>query len=278
MLTSLRELAQSMARNKSMSISLVVTMTVSLLLASLDLARLPDVTALQARQFLTRTSSLADVRRMWGPDVQIAIIAAPGEDGSLEAFVDPAPAGFVTGKLVVTAQLSPGALKAMRERALKTEFMDSSTRKHTLQPEDEALALAAPIVSLSFIPQARLDAEAIVARFGTPARRIRSNGHLEHFLYPDKGLDVVLDSEGLAAEHCLMIGDRMHDLLGASRKRFIAGIDPSADEASDRLGGSIAAHLVGAQAGVAAVRVHDVRETVQALEVLSAVRSVAPTT
>lgn len=67
-------------------------------------------------------------------------------------------------------------------------------------------------------------------------------------------------------------------LLGASRKRFIAGIDPSADEASDRLGGSIAAHLVGAQAGVAAVRVHDVRETVQALEVLSAVRSVAPTT
>lgn len=67
-------------------------------------------------------------------------------------------------------------------------------------------------------------------------------------------------------------------LLGASRKRFIAGIDPSAHEASDRLGGSIAAHLAGAEAGVAAVRVHDVRETVQALEVLGAIRSVAPTT
>lgn len=37
MLTSLRELLQSMARNKSMTISLVVTMTVSLLLASLGL-------------------------------------------------------------------------------------------------------------------------------------------------------------------------------------------------------------------------------------------------
>jgi len=36
-LTSLRELLQSMARNKSMTISLVVTMTVSLLLASLGL-------------------------------------------------------------------------------------------------------------------------------------------------------------------------------------------------------------------------------------------------
>lgn len=61
-------------------------------------------------------------------------------------------------------------------------------------------------------------------------------------------------------------------LLGASRKRFIAGVDPSALAASDRLGGSIAAHLAGAQAGVGAVRVHDVRETVQALDVLAAIR------
>lgn len=64
-------------------------------------------------------------------------------------------------------------------------------------------------------------------------------------------------------------------LLGASRKRFIAGIDPAAHEATDRLGGSLAAHLAGAEAGVAAVRVHDVRETVQALDVLAAIRSSA---
>ena len=60
-------------------------------------------------------------------------------------------------------------------------------------------------------------------------------------------------------------------LLGASRKRFIAAIDPLAVEAGDRLGGSLAAHLHGAMAGVAAVRVHDVRETVQALRVWGAI-------
>jgi len=63
-------------------------------------------------------------------------------------------------------------------------------------------------------------------------------------------------------------------LLGASRKRFIAGIDPSAGEATDRLGGSLASHLHGAATGVAAVRVHDVRETVQALDVLAAIKGV----
>jgi dihydropteroate synthase len=60
-------------------------------------------------------------------------------------------------------------------------------------------------------------------------------------------------------------------LLGASRKRFIAAIGPGGEDPGDRLGGSLAAALAGAQAGVAAVRVHDVAQTVQALEVQAAI-------
>lgn len=60
-------------------------------------------------------------------------------------------------------------------------------------------------------------------------------------------------------------------LLGASRKRFIAALDPLATDAGMRLGGSLALALAGARAGVAAVRVHDVRETAQALKVQAAI-------
>jgi len=60
-------------------------------------------------------------------------------------------------------------------------------------------------------------------------------------------------------------------LLGASRKSFIGALDNGAAP-DDRLGGSIAAALAGAAAGVAMVRVHDVRETVQALAVDAAIR------
>jgi len=62
-------------------------------------------------------------------------------------------------------------------------------------------------------------------------------------------------------------------LLGASRKRMIRNIDPSATEAGDRLGGSIALALEGARRGAAVIRVHDVRETVQALAVQAAVEA-----
>ncbi|HEX5378897.1 MAG TPA: dihydropteroate synthase, partial [Phenylobacterium sp.] len=62
-------------------------------------------------------------------------------------------------------------------------------------------------------------------------------------------------------------------LLGVSRKRFIARLDPAAGPADNRLPGSLAAALAGADAGVAAVRVHDVAETVQALKVWAAIRA-----
>jgi dihydropteroate synthase len=59
-------------------------------------------------------------------------------------------------------------------------------------------------------------------------------------------------------------------LVGASRKRFIHTVVPA--EPMERLGGSIAAHLIAVENGAAIVRVHDVAPTVQALAVAAAIR------
>jgi dihydropteroate synthase len=58
-------------------------------------------------------------------------------------------------------------------------------------------------------------------------------------------------------------------LVGASRKRFISSVIPS--EPHQRLGGSIAAHLIAARGGARIIRTHDVAETVQALRVAAAI-------
>jgi dihydropteroate synthase len=58
-------------------------------------------------------------------------------------------------------------------------------------------------------------------------------------------------------------------LVGASRKRFISSVVPS--EPHQRLGGSIAAHLIAAKAGARIIRTHDLSETVQALRVAAAI-------
>jgi dihydropteroate synthase len=58
-------------------------------------------------------------------------------------------------------------------------------------------------------------------------------------------------------------------LVGASRKSFINSVVPS--EPQQRLGGSIAAHVIAARDGARIIRTHDVSETVQALRVAAAI-------
>jgi dihydropteroate synthase len=60
-------------------------------------------------------------------------------------------------------------------------------------------------------------------------------------------------------------------LVGASRKRFINLVTPSAP--GERIGGSIASHLLAVKNGAAIVRAHDVKETVQALRVTAAIEA-----
>ena len=83
---------------------------------------------------------------------------------------------------------------------------------------------------------------------------------------------------GKTPEQSLTCISRLHEwrgfdlplLVGASRKRFIHSIVPS--EPNDRLGGSIAAHLIAAENGAAIIRTHDVAPTAQALAVAAAIR------
>lgn len=70
-------------------------------------------------------------------------------------------------------------------------------------------------------------------------------------------------------EHFLRL--RKQILVGASRKSLINSIDPS--DVTERLGGSLALHLAAARNGAAILRVHDVKEHVQALKVQNALQS-----
>jgi len=72
---------------------------------------------------------------------------------------------------------------------------------------------------------------------------------------------------GLAAFHALGCAV----MLGASRKRLIGALSNEAP-VGERLGGSVALALRGAEAGVQLLRVHDVPETVQAIRVWRGLR------
>jgi len=141
-------------------------------------------------------STLADVRQQLGGEIEVAIIAEPGEIGTLEGYCSQVSLGFVMAKVIATVDAKKEAISEMRDRAIKAKHMESTTRRITLHPDDLAAADNMPIKAISVIPTVNLDEDTVVQRFGPPGERLVVSETRVHLLYPDKGLDVVVDRDG----------------------------------------------------------------------------------
>jgi len=161
---------------------------------------------------------------------------------------------------VTALRHGPDSLEVAAELGCEVVLMHMQGEPRTMQREPRYDDVAAEVATFL---QAR--AEAAVAA-GVAREKI--------WLDPGVGFGKHMLRHNLPLLHAL---DRITALgfpvlLGVSRKRFIGALDGAAPS-DQRLGGSIAAALWGAQAGVAAVRAHDVRETIQALKVWQAINS-----
>jgi len=104
----------------------------------------------------------------------------------------------------------------------------------------------------------------IAAKAGVPLANIVLDPGIGFGKTPEQSITVLAQLDELSPFNLPI-------LVGASRKRFIASVSPS--EPQNRLGGSIAAHVIAAQRGAQIIRTHDVAETVQALRVTTAIES-----
>jgi len=122
-------------------------------------------------------SRLADAIEILGDDMELAIIAAPDEVGSLEMYYGHYKAGLLSGKLILLTDISEQDLKRWRDNSPISEYMATGkAKKYTLSEDDIYLVLDEVITGLTFIPAVNLDEEVILARFGMPDNRIESDG------------------------------------------------------------------------------------------------------
>ncbi|HQT54498.1 MAG TPA: dihydropteroate synthase [Phenylobacterium sp.] len=157
----------------------------------------------------------------------------------------------------ITALSAPGAPETAAELGCEVILMHMQGEPRTMQADPRYEDVVAEVC------------EFLLAR----ARAAMTAGVARDRIWLDPGIGF-----GKTLEHNLALLAALDQitalgfpvLLGASRKSFLARLDPTARDPAHRLGGSLAAALVGASAGVAAVRVHDVAETVQALRVWEA--------
>jgi dihydropteroate synthase len=130
---------------------------------------------------------------------------------------------------------------------------------HNREHADPALDIMAEIATF-FTRSLEIAAEA-----GVPRRNIVLDPGIGFGKTPEQSLIAI-------ARLCELKSFGLPLLIGASRKRFIDKISPAPPD--QRLGGSVAAHLLAVANGAAIIRTHDVQETIQALRVAAAIENV----
>lgn len=142
------------------------------------------------------TTTLDEVLQRLGVEYELAIISDRQDNSGLEVYYSNFATGPITGKLIARVEADADTLLGMQERAIKSEYLDTGSRRFHLSPEDHERARPWPIISLSLVPSATLDAEVVQKVFGQPAERLSSQEGTEHFLYPDRGLEVIVNEKG----------------------------------------------------------------------------------
>ena len=160
----------------------------------------------------------------------------------------------------VLALRAPGATETAAELGCEVVLMHMQGEPHTMQDDPRYGDVLAEVAD--FLLQRAQAAEA----GGVARGRIWLDPGIGFGKATAHNLTLLAGLPSLAAHGYPVVA-------GVSRKRFIRALDPTAVDPGDRLGGSLAAALAAAEGGAAMLRVHDVRETMQALKVWAAIRS-----
>jgi hypothetical protein len=156
-----------------------------------QIERLPDGTT-RVFGIVPGQTTLGVAMAQLGDDNELAIIAAPGETGSLEVYYSHYTAGLIEGKLILVADIEPDTLASMQMRARRK----AGTHRLLLDEGDLPTARRAAVRAITFMPTFDLDEEITRARFGIPAEVLPVSAQEQHLLYPESGLDIVLNADG----------------------------------------------------------------------------------
>lgn len=145
-----------------------------------------------------RHSTLKEAQSKFQEHAEVSLFASDSNQLAAEAYFDQVNLGGLRAKVVLTAALSQTELQGMYDRGIRISGM-SNGRKIELHPDDRLRVENTTIASINYLPSASLAEEVLTQRFGMPARRVREEkNEVLHLLYPQRGLDIALNSKNKA--------------------------------------------------------------------------------
>jgi hypothetical protein len=142
-------------------------------------------------------STLKDVIEHFHSFPEMAVFAHESGKRTLEAYFGTLRVGLFEAKIIAELQADDATLTKFQNDATKREGMASGQWKFTLSEADVKVADSLLLKKLVYMPAVNYDPDIVTARFGLPAERLPSSRkEVEFWLYPQKGLAILLNSDG----------------------------------------------------------------------------------
>ncbi len=129
---------------------------------------------------------------------EFAVFESAKGERQLELYFRETEVGPFTGRVIVTLVTTHDEL--MKLPLGKVKLLPDQTKRYPVLEETVPTLHAHKIQSMAFIPTAiTLDEDIILKKFGQPTEILMENtrdGVVKHYLYPDKGMEVSLDTIG----------------------------------------------------------------------------------
>jgi len=142
-------------------------------------------------------TALKDVDRLLKSTPKVALFELD-KKLALEAYYKNVSLGGLIGSFIFTLDAPVEQLNRIRQESHKKEPAENNGYRYELDKPTTDRAKSFVVNTLIYIPTVQLDEKTIVQRFGEPSYKIKIKTKEIgwHYLYPEKGLDLIFKEEG----------------------------------------------------------------------------------
>jgi hypothetical protein len=142
-------------------------------------------------------STTNDALKLFGNDYEVLVFSKKDESGKVvEIYFPTMTLERLRGVVTLVLDVPDKELSAMYERGTTTTINQAGNRQVTLQSEDSESLMDNKIKYLTFVPKNSLSEEVLKGRFGEPAQIKSAEDGLMRWLYPQKGLEIIVNPKG----------------------------------------------------------------------------------
>ncbi len=138
-------------------------------------------------------STLQEAEQLFKEVSEITLFVPSDSSAVIEAFFEEIKIAGLKSKMIMTMDIPLSEAKLMFNRGVRIATLGSGTRKITLAGDDALKVRLSIIRAITYLPSIQLNEKLVEKRFGQPNKKIPDHkSDAVHWLYQDKGLDVVL--------------------------------------------------------------------------------------